>query len=258
MSKIELAAAAVHSNRRLDYDLSLASPEVAKILRLIRAGAFNQEFSVEYVSAELAGRALAGLAAFEEEMAVSVETYLNFFRVETGASLLTDTNLPIRQISQLVGYDDPSVFHNAFERLVKMSPGDFRRKASEARAATGVDNGELSESEIHRLSVRLAEAMFELLSSMPHADARECLAGGSIQFGRTDFFDLLSANSMAVAESDPAKSLELAELGLDSVEGSAELLGEGYEELFGAASYRLSIARDRTGAAAGEVDAHTA
>ncbi len=63
---------------------------------------------------------------FQEEMNRSVQTFLIDYRMHRAARLLTSTALPVKEISQSVGYSDPLVFSKAFKRTLGVSPRQYR------------------------------------------------------------------------------------------------------------------------------------
>jgi len=67
-------------------------------------------------------------ARFEKEMGESVGRYLRARRLETARQLLQNGLLPIKQISDQLGYSSPSAFHHAFLTAHGCTPGDYRQR----------------------------------------------------------------------------------------------------------------------------------
>jgi len=65
---------------------------------------------------------------FLREMGINIMEYVTNRRIETAKGLLRDTDLPVKQIGMLVGYNNPSSFVQVFKRHVGQSPGSFREK----------------------------------------------------------------------------------------------------------------------------------
>ncbi len=76
-----------------------------------------------------------------------------------------------------------------------------------------------------------------------------------VLFGGAELFELLSRQSREVGRCDRRRGLELAELALAAVEGSAALLGERYGDLHALALARLGNARRLAGDPEGADDA---
>lgn len=64
---------------------------------------------------------------FREHFGVSPHRYFLRLRIGHAQDLLTTTDLPLKQIAEYCGFADVHHFSKAFKRLVKLSPGAFRR-----------------------------------------------------------------------------------------------------------------------------------
>ena len=56
--------------------------------------------------------------------------------------LLRVTNVPVKSLSQMVGYDDPLYFSRVFRRHVGMSPRHFRARSMEVGSQPVAASGE--------------------------------------------------------------------------------------------------------------------
>jgi AraC-like DNA-binding protein len=65
---------------------------------------------------------------FKNNMSISPIEYIQNLRIKKAKELLLNTNLPILQISQMVGYEHNSSFTKVFKTLEKISPVEFRKK----------------------------------------------------------------------------------------------------------------------------------
>jgi len=63
---------------------------------------------------------------FLQETNMNIMEYVLRRRIETAKGLLLDTDLPVKQIGILVGYNNPSSFIQVFKRNAGISPGKFR------------------------------------------------------------------------------------------------------------------------------------
>jgi YesN/AraC family two-component response regulator len=61
-----------------------------------------------------------------EEMGEKLSRYLNRLRVEKAASLLTETNKPMKIIAELCGFEDQSWFSKVFKSFTGVNPGKYR------------------------------------------------------------------------------------------------------------------------------------
>ena len=64
---------------------------------------------------------------FKERSGISFTQYLIYYRMEKACQLLTSSNLQMKEISTLVGYDDYSQFVKMFRKVVGLTPQDYRK-----------------------------------------------------------------------------------------------------------------------------------
>ncbi|MDP4090768.1 MAG: AraC family transcriptional regulator, partial [Bacillota bacterium] len=64
---------------------------------------------------------------FKEEMGLSVMDYMLRLRIKIACILLRDTNLPITEVMERVGFTDASYWGRAFKRFIGKTPTDYRR-----------------------------------------------------------------------------------------------------------------------------------
>ena len=63
---------------------------------------------------------------FRAAIGISPRTYLNNVRLVKSAQLLTGTRLPVRDVAELAGYDNPLSFSRAFKNAFGISPSQYR------------------------------------------------------------------------------------------------------------------------------------
>ena len=89
-----------------------------------------QNFNRELTVGELA--ALCGLSQsrfmylFKERFGMAPMEYQKALRLSNAKALLTATQLPINEISALVGYPDPLYFSRIFRQATSLSPRQYR------------------------------------------------------------------------------------------------------------------------------------
>ncbi|NLY18227.1 MAG: AraC family transcriptional regulator [Clostridiaceae bacterium] len=64
---------------------------------------------------------------FKDTMNISPIKYIEKIRMDKSKELLTDTDLTIYEISEIVGYNDPFYFSKVFKRNTGLSPTAFRK-----------------------------------------------------------------------------------------------------------------------------------
>ncbi len=65
---------------------------------------------------------------FKNEMDVRPSDYLANLRMEKAKELLANTSLLIREVSQMVGYEDDHVFMRRFKKYTGQTPGQYRKE----------------------------------------------------------------------------------------------------------------------------------
>ena len=63
-----------------------------------------------------------------KEMGENLSCYLNRMRVEKACRFLTETNIPLSEISASCGFEDQSWFSKIFKNYTGMNPAKYRYK----------------------------------------------------------------------------------------------------------------------------------
>ena len=67
-------------------------------------------------------------ALFKERFGTAPMEYVINVRIRASLSLLSDTDMPIKEIAELVGYSDGHFFSRLFTRRMKRSPSEYRTR----------------------------------------------------------------------------------------------------------------------------------
>lgn len=81
---------------------------------------------------------------FKAETGMSVEDYIINIRITQAKFLLTDTLLPVAQISSLVGYKNYTTFYKMFKRITGTTPLEYRKNKSKNDAYEQYSKGQSS------------------------------------------------------------------------------------------------------------------
>ncbi len=65
---------------------------------------------------------------FKTQIGISLNRFLSDERLKRAAELLRSTEIQIKEISYLVGYNQPSSFDRAFRNKFALSPADYRNQ----------------------------------------------------------------------------------------------------------------------------------
>jgi AraC-like DNA-binding protein/ligand-binding sensor protein len=87
---------------------------------------YTRKLSLQEI-AEVSGLSASYFSSiFKEEMGENLSGYLNRLRVEKAAALLSETDLPLSEISGACGFEDQSWFSKIFKSYLGVSPGKYR------------------------------------------------------------------------------------------------------------------------------------
>ncbi len=102
-------------------------PRLLKIINYMM-----DDISKEYCIEELASKVYLSASRlahlFREEMAMTIIQWRDDQRTNYAKQLLTSSNIPINQISHMVGYSDPLYFSRVFKKNSGISPRGYREK----------------------------------------------------------------------------------------------------------------------------------
>lgn len=77
---------------------------------------------------------------FKDAMHCSITMYIQQKRLDQAKNMLENTELPISQIAELVGYDNLSYFSKLFRQKVGCQPGEYRKGCRpETVASSGLE-----------------------------------------------------------------------------------------------------------------------
>jgi len=65
---------------------------------------------------------------FTKHLDVTFTQYIRSEKINKAAILLATTDLPIKRVSQKVGFDTVHYFSSVFKKIMDIPPGEFRAK----------------------------------------------------------------------------------------------------------------------------------
>lgn len=104
---------------------------------------YNQPVSAEQVARSCHCSVSSLSHLFKQNLGVSIRDYLQQLRLADAKRLLSETDLPINAISDLLGYGNPNYFCNVFRKIEGIPPTLFRKqqKGSFRSGVLSKDNG---------------------------------------------------------------------------------------------------------------------
>lgn len=101
------------------------NPQCAAVKRYMDLH-FKESLTLEQLAAEAHMNKFYLAHAFKREYGVSPIHYLISLRIEESKYLLTETDLTMSQIAQILGFSSPSYFSQVFRKTQGTSPMDYR------------------------------------------------------------------------------------------------------------------------------------
>lgn len=112
--------------RRRALRRGLADWQIKRVTSYMREN-LDQPVRLEDLSALIGLSRFHFCTAFGQALGVTPQAWLTRVRMQRAAEMLRDTNLPIGEVSAVVGYGSVSAFSAAFRRLTGVTPSEFRK-----------------------------------------------------------------------------------------------------------------------------------
>ena len=105
------------------------APSLADQIRYYINAKYNEKLTIAAVAAHFGIHPNYLSRLFGETFGVAPKQYLQELKLEKAASMLSDTDIPVSLIAEVLGFDDPHAFSRQFKHHRGMSPMAFRKKA---------------------------------------------------------------------------------------------------------------------------------
>ena len=106
------------------------SKECAEVKKHIDSH-FRENLSLDFLSRLAHLNKFYLVHSFKKAFGMTPINYLQFRRIAEGRRLLLETDMPISQIAQALGFASQSSFTQCFKNTVLLTPSEFRKSASE-------------------------------------------------------------------------------------------------------------------------------
>lgn len=107
-------------------ELSGSTLLVKKVEDYIERYVGEKSLNTKYIAAKLGYNSAYMGRVFVSEKGISVKEYINRKRIENACQRLAGTNDSITEIALDAGYQDISTFYEAFKKIKKSTPGEYR------------------------------------------------------------------------------------------------------------------------------------
>lgn len=101
---------------------------IAKVYQLIQAD-FHRELSTREIAGKLAMTESSFCRFFRGATGSTFKTALTKVRVRKATALLLHSELPVSQVATQTGFNNISLFNRVFKRIMRQTPGEYRRSA---------------------------------------------------------------------------------------------------------------------------------
>jgi len=95
--------------------------------------AFHDNLAAEWTVEKLARESNMSRSLFAERfkkyLDLSPMQYVTNWRMQTARKMLIESELPLQNVAQEVGYDSAAAFSKAFKRMFDSAPGEYRKQA---------------------------------------------------------------------------------------------------------------------------------
>jgi len=102
------------------------SDMVNKAVDYMKANYQEAELNMSSLAEYLNVSSVTLAVEFKNAMGISPSEYLAINRIENAKRLLRNTQLKIREVSVMVGYEDDHVFTRRFKKYTGRTPGQYR------------------------------------------------------------------------------------------------------------------------------------
>lgn len=99
---------------------------IKKVLEFVQVH-YNEELSNDRLASLVSMATNSFLRLFKQEMAITLQQYVQKIRIEKASLELHNANLSIDQIATQCGFSDRHHFSKVFKRVVSVPPGQYRK-----------------------------------------------------------------------------------------------------------------------------------
>lgn len=92
-------------------------------------GHYNEEITIDQIAQELLISPTYLSRIFKEVQDISIINYLIDIRMNHAATLLKESNLAVKEVAELVGYQDPLYFSKQFKKYFGETPTNYKQSS---------------------------------------------------------------------------------------------------------------------------------
>lgn len=111
-------------NKMFDISVNIYYPQSWKVIDIIKK-CYNNPLTVDQVADEIHVSAYYLMHFFKEETGKTFNQFLTEYRIEKAKELLKSGNYRIYEVSELVGYKNPTYFNYVFRKITGITPKKY-------------------------------------------------------------------------------------------------------------------------------------
>jgi len=112
---------------RFAYQSMDKKQQIALEIKRIIDEEYASNITLKYLSGRVFLSSNYAHILFKNIYGYTVNHYLTQVRIQKACELLADTNYPISQIAQMIGYEHSTYFFSIFKRIIGVRPAEYRR-----------------------------------------------------------------------------------------------------------------------------------
>ena len=104
---------------------------VAQLLKALEQNLGNSEYSVDQLARDVALGRTNLYKRMQTMLGITPNDFIRSVRLKRAAILLSDTELPIVEISERVGFNTPQYFSTQFKKMFGVTPSEYRKPSKQ-------------------------------------------------------------------------------------------------------------------------------
>jgi two-component system, response regulator YesN len=108
-------------------DSDKMNPSLNEILEFVN-NHYNQELYLKEICEKFHINLTYCCDLFKKHIGSTFTEYVTNLRIKKACELLKDTQLPIKKIAEVVGYNDYCYFYKVFKKIIKITPALYRKE----------------------------------------------------------------------------------------------------------------------------------
>ena len=119
---------------------TLPDSNINAIKEILDLSLYQGDISIKEISEKFCISQIQLIKMFKKVFNVTPYQYFSQKRINIAASMLTDSNMSVKEISEALHYADQPYFTNCFKKIMGCSPTEYRRKNKDVSSDANLNN----------------------------------------------------------------------------------------------------------------------